>query len=363
MPCAAYRVGGQTGTARRRNSPRPRVLRGTTAGAIQPNDGPSVPEKREPANHYTSDDADSDSADVTGISSSDLNGDSQTDQPTDSDEERCGGEEGSGEEDGGGGEVHGGRRRRAEHAAVSAAPPPRWPTGSLATMLGTLGMHLRPRAGAPWAREALFREHLIAAASTRRGPQAARETGAAKTDPPASAPVSPQPHTRPQEHEPEQSAGTGVSHGSALTTGYSLPAPPALPFVVVPAGPEREAQLRELMDRDPVAAVVIAIGLLLLLHSARLESALDELYGYIDDLADRRGCTPNARQPSTARPLGFHRTDWRWLCCWASPCTSSRRRGAGVATRTMAIARPQCATRCSCSTASAARWTRATHRL
>ena len=58
---------------------------------MQPNEGPSVSEERVPADHYTSDDADSDSAYVTGTSSSDLNGDSETDPPTDSDEERGGG--------------------------------------------------------------------------------------------------------------------------------------------------------------------------------------------------------------------------------------------------------------------------------
>jgi hypothetical protein len=95
---------------------------------------------------------------------------------------------------------------------------------------------------------------------------------------------------------PPQRAAAGasptlVTGGSSAspTTEYALAEPPPLPLAVGAPGPELDAQVDELMRRDPAVGAALALAILRRLPTGALAAEADRVFGRAPPMVDSNG--------------------------------------------------------------------------
>ena len=156
------------------------------------------------------------------------------------------------------------------------------PAKSLRQRLAGLGFSFRPpvaQAGTPPA----FREREAQKRDARQRREAedkenAQPSGGAAATAAAlqlAAPVAPE--------------ATSSSSSTPSTDGYSLPLPPQPPLLVAPEGPELEAQVAELMRKDPAAGVRLAMAIFRYLPTRALAEEYERVLGKAPSMLNKSG--------------------------------------------------------------------------
>jgi hypothetical protein len=167
---------------------------------------------------------------------------------------------------------------------MAAAPRSYRPTASAALIarLATFGIRLAPRL--PSERECAFRTWID---------EKAAETllelgggGAAAADTPTAATAAPAPPRVPLAPSPTLSASSSRSTPTLGTGDYELAPPPALPLDVAAPGPALDAQVAELMGRDPAAGVALAQAIFRHLPTGSLAAEADRVFGPAPPMVD-----------------------------------------------------------------------------
>ena len=166
--------------------------------------------------------------------------------------------------------------------------------------LARLGIPVRPVGWRnPDPMEA-FRAHVADRAAQR----ASAAAGAMPSERAAEEPQAPpMPPVVPAVPSPP-SAGSSVDTG-----GFQLRRPPAAPLQPAPVGPDLDAQVAELMARDPEAGVALALAIFRHLPTAALAAEADRVFGRAPGMVDGRHADaerapeavgqPRAREEST----------------------------------------------------------------
>jgi hypothetical protein len=177
---------------------------------------------------------------------------------------------------GSGDELHGTAAGQPTAPAVSGAAAQQ---PSFTERLQALGLRVRAPSAAPAPHE-LFEQWHGQGAARPRDAQARERAGAIDSRGPA-APT-----------EADESP-------SPPTHGYSLPAPPAPLLQVAPPGPELEAQVAELMERDSEAGVALAMAIFRYLPTGALAAECERVFGRAPDMLDSTAATMVEQPPLT----------------------------------------------------------------
>lgn len=153
---------------------------------------------------------------------------------------------------------------------------------------------LQPRATARAAPDALFREWQAGVAAARRGDgSAAGADGRSSPSPEAG---------------PRPASGSGPSSApapdppSAPTGTFALAAPRAHPLYPAAAGPELDAQVDELIQRDPAGAEAMALAVFRRLPTAQLGAEVERRYPSAPMPSHATEGDPGARSPAARSP-------------------------------------------------------------
>ena len=176
-------------------------------------------------------------------------------------------------------------------ASVIDAPgdqaPPESPRRAI---LGRLGLPFRPVEAARLPRDSAFRQwQADKAAAQALASGCADIVSEGALVPALPVPTEPSPKQHP------------ASPPSVITGSYHLASPPTAPLHPAPPGPELDAQVAELMSRDPEAGVALALAIFRHLPTAALAAECERVFPSAPPMVD--GCGVDAeKMPQVSTP-------------------------------------------------------------